>query len=137
MNTTIYHIVTLNELKTQTKGNHYKPLNFDQDGFIHCTAEISTSLLVLEDYFVETSKSNVILILEIDTSKLEPIVKYEPPAPIPGGGTGHLKDDILFPHIYGSINIDSVIGCGKAERIDNAFVWPEKFDEIDNYLLER
>ena len=137
MNTIIYHIVTLDELKAQTKDNRYKPLNFDQDGFIHCTAEMSTSLLVLEDYFTEASKSNVILILEIDTSKLESIVKYEPPAPIPGGGTGHIKDGILFPHIYGSINIDSVIGCGKAERIDNAFVWPLKLDSIDNYLHER
>ena len=66
---TIFHIVTLNDLKTQTRNNYYKPSNFEKDRFIHCTAEKSTSLLVLEDYFVEISKSNVILILEIDITK--------------------------------------------------------------------
>lgn len=131
---TIYHIVTLNDLKTQTKNNYYKPRNFEKDGFIHCTEGISTSLLVLEDYFAEASKSNVILILEIDKTKLKSEIKFEPPAPIPGGGTNHIKDGILFPHIYGSLNIDAVIGAGEAERIENKFVWPSDFEGIRKYL---
>jgi uncharacterized protein (DUF952 family) len=131
---TIYHIVTLNELKTQTKDNYYKPGNFEKDGFIHCTAEKSTSLLVLEDYFAEISGSNVILILEIDITNLESEVKYESPSPVLGAGTSHLKDGILFPHIYGNLNIDAVAGVGKVERVENKFVWPPTFDDIKRYL---
>jgi uncharacterized protein (DUF952 family) len=130
----IYHIVTLAELKKQAKDNNYKPENFESDGFIHCTAGKSVSLLVLEDYFAELSKTNVILVLQIDTSKLKALVKYEPPAPISGGGASHLNDEILFPHIYGSLNIDSVKGVGIAERNGNNFIWPSSFDSIDRYL---
>jgi uncharacterized protein (DUF952 family) len=133
-NNTIYHIVTLDDLKTQTKDNLYRPSNFENDGFIHCTAEKSTSLLVLEDYFVEISKNNVILMLEIDITKLKSEVKYESPAPIQGAGTSHIKDRVLFPHIYGSLNIDAVICVGKVERAENKFVWPLTFESIKKYL---
>ena len=126
-NNTIYHIVTLHDLKTQTIDNYYTPSSFEKDGFIHCTAEKSTSLLVLEDYFVELSKSNVILILEIDSTKLTSEVRYESPAPLQGAGTSHVQDGILFPHIYGSLNIDAVVGVGKVERVGNKFVWPTIF----------
>ena len=131
---TIYHIVTLEELKKQTTEKHYKPVNFDIDGFIHCTAGKETSLLVLADYFAEASKKKVILILEIDEKKLKPEVRYEPPAPVPGGGTSHLKEQLLFPHIYGSVNTDAIIGVGRVERIDNTFHWPLRFDALSNYL---
>jgi uncharacterized protein (DUF952 family) len=126
---TIYHIVTLDDFKAQTKNNYYKPSSFEQDGFIHCTVEKSTSLLVLEDYFVEISKSHIILILEIDITKLKSEVKFEAPAPIHGVGTSHIKDSLLFPHIYGSLNIDSVSGIGKVDRDNGKFVWPSTFDK--------
>jgi len=130
----IYHIVTLNDLKNQIINNHYKPNTFENDGFIHCTHEKSTTLLVLEDYFVEVSKKNIILILEIDTTKLKSEVKYEPPAPIQNTGTSHIMEGILFPHIYGSINIDAIIGTGKVERVNNKFSWPVIFNDIKEYL---
>ena len=85
----IYHIVTQNDLESFTKDGCYQPGNFSQDGFIHCTAEKSTSLLILEDYFKEISKSNEILVLAIDTTKLKAEVKFEPPAPVQGAGTSH------------------------------------------------
>jgi uncharacterized protein (DUF952 family) len=131
---TIYHLVTQKDLNAQTEDNYYRPDNFEKDGFIHCTAEQSTSLHVLEDYFSEISKSNIILVLEIDVTKLKSEVKYESPAPIQGGGTRHLKDGTLFPHIYGSLNIDAVVGVGKAERAGDKFVWPSSFSGIHSYL---
>jgi uncharacterized protein (DUF952 family) len=130
----IYHIVTMNELKKQTADNYYKPVNFENDGFIHCTGDKSVTLLVLEDYFTELSETNVILILEIDTAGLKAKVKFEPPAPIEGGGTSHMEGEVMFPHIYGSLNIDAVTGAGIAERTGNKFTWPADFDDIKKYL---
>jgi len=130
----IYHIVTLNDFKTRIEDNHYSPSNFEKDGFIHCTREMSTSLLVLEDYFAEPSKSNVILILEIDTTRLESKVIYEPPAPVQGAGASHVSDGVSFPHIYGSLNIDAVERVGKAERVEGKFVWPSTFEDVKMFL---
>ncbi len=126
--------MTLGDLKTPTQDNCYKPSNFEEEGFIHCTAEGSTTLLVLEDYFAELSKSNVILILEIDIARLKAEVKYEPPAPIQGAGMSHAKDGLLFPHIYGDLNIDAVVGAGVVERVENNFEWPLSFKNINEYL---
>jgi len=131
---TIYHIVTLNDLKSSTKDNYYRPGNFEEDGFIHCTRKKSITLLVLEDYFVEISKRNVLLMLEIATAKLKAEVKYEPPAPIQGAGKNHLKDGLFFPHIYGGLNIDAIIGVGVVERVGDNFVWPSSFKNINKYF---
>jgi uncharacterized protein (DUF952 family) len=129
----IYHIVTVNDLKNHTRDNYYKPPDFDKDGFIHCTAGKDTALLVLEDYFVEISRSNEIVILEIDESKIKSEVKYEPPALIQGGGTRHAKEAALFPHIYGCLNIDAITGVGTVRRVDNKFVWPVDFAEMEMF----
>jgi len=130
----IYHIVTLDELKSHTNDGYYRPSSFEKDHFIHCTAGKSTSLVVLDDYFLEIPGGNTILILEIDPTKLKSEIKYEAPAPIQGSGTSHLIDGILFPHVYGGLNIDAVVGVGKVERVEKTLVWPAAFDGIEKYL---
>ncbi len=130
----IYHILTLKDLKSQTEGEFYQPGNLAQNGFIHCTAEKATSLLVLEDYFKEISKTDMIIILAIETDKLKSEVKFEPPAPIQGAGISHIKEGLLFPHIYGSLNIEAVIGVGKVEKAEGKFIWPSTFDDLKKYL---
>ena len=128
----IFHVLTLDDLKNQTKDGYYKPVNFDDDGFIHCTGEKSTSLLVLEDYFCEISKTKEILILKIDLKKLTAKVKFENPSPIKGGGTNHLKEGIKFPHIYGGLNINAISGVGKVSKKENRFIWPQKFYNLND-----
>ena len=131
---TIYHIVTMDDLRACIKGNYYRPRTFEQDGFIHCTGDESTSLLVLEDYFAEAARRDAILIMGIDSLRLESDVRYEPPAPVRGAGTSHSQDGALFPHIYGHLNIDAISGVGKVERVEGKFVWPSAFVAIENYL---
>ena len=62
---TIYHLVALPEFKAQIRENYYTPVFFENDGFIHCTGDKETSLLVLEDYFNEVAKSYEILIIVV------------------------------------------------------------------------
>ena len=126
----IYHIATVSDLKTRTVNGMYTPAGFENDGFIHCTGEPETCLLVLDDYFSALAKDHTILVLEIDTARLNAEVKFEAPAPIEGGGKSHIKPGILFPHIYGSMNIDAVCRAGVAEMKSGKFVWPENFEEI-------
>lgn len=127
---TIYHIATKKDLKTRTKDGAYIPEGFDSEGFIHCSGEPSVAMLILKDYFTELAQSEEILILEIDTSKLEADFKFEAPVPKPEVEKSHVKDGILFPHIYGPLNINAVSGVSKAESRDGEFIWPEVFIDI-------
>ncbi len=112
---TIYHITTKKDLRACTKDGNYIPEGFDRDGFIHCTGEPSVTLLVLKDYFTTAAETEEILVLEIDTTLLESEVKFEAPAPLPVADTSHIKEAVLFPHIYGPVNINAVSRAGNAE----------------------
>jgi uncharacterized protein (DUF952 family) len=121
----IYHLVTESEFQAQVKGNEYTPARFDHDGFIHCTSEPSALLAVANDYFSAVKEPVLVLIIEPD--KLVPEVRFEAPEPIAGGGTSHLEHDLLFPHIYGPLNLDAVIEMGVLRKSDGMYQWPDHF----------
>ena len=125
----IYHIVPESEFKAGIAGNSYTPARFEEDGFVHCTAGRETSLLVAKDYyspFLEADAAPLFL-LQIDTTKLTAVVKFEAPAPIAGGGSEHLANETLFPHIYGTVNLDAVVGNGRLLPNGDHFIWPTIF----------
>ena len=125
----IYHIVPESEFKAGTVGNSYTPARFEEDGFVHCTAGRDLSLLVAKDYYSAFLKADAapLLLLQIDTTKLTAVVKFEAPAPIAGGGSEHLKNATLFPHIYGVVNVDAVVGNGRLQPNGDHFIWPPTF----------
>ena len=130
MNNPIYHIVPESEFKAGIAGNSYTPARFEEDGFVHCTAGRETSLLVAKDYyrpFLESDAAEPLLLLQIDTTKLTATVKFEAPAPIAGGGSEHLENETLFPHIYGVVNLDAVVGNGRLLPNGDHFLWPTTF----------
>lgn len=120
---TIYHLVV--ESKFQAEGNEYLPARFGLDGFIHCTGDPETVLAVANDYF--SAVEEPVLVLIIETAKVIAEVRFEPPAPVEGGGTSHLEQAQLFPHIYGPLNMDAVTGIGVLQKIDGQYRWPERF----------
>ena len=141
MNKLIYHIVPESEFKDGIVGNNYIPARFEEDGFVHCTEGRDLSLLVAKDYygtFLETDTSarlsagvfDPLLILQIDTIKLTHELKFEAPAPIAGGGDEHLVKAVLFPHIYGAVNLDAVVGNGRLLPDGDGFAWPTAFEDI-------
>jgi len=125
----IYHIVPESEFKAGTVGNSYTPARFEEDGFVHCTAGRETSLLVAKDYYSAFLEADAapLLLLQIDTTKLTAVVKFEAPAPIAGGGDEHLAKATLFPHIYGVVNVDAVVGNGRLQPNGDHFIWPPTF----------
>jgi len=128
----VFHIALKDNFIQALNKNEYKPSDFNSDGFIHCTGEPDTTLVVLGDYFQQVMKE--IVLIRIDLKKLTSTIKFEKPAPIVGGGTNHFKEGLLFPHIYGALNIDSIVGIAIVKKKDGVFIFPDNFESLDKII---
>lgn len=93
---TIYHVTTQAEWQEAQSKGFYEAASLKEEGFIHCS-EANQVAGVLERYFA--GKMNLVKLV-IDTDKLTSryIQEWSPST----------RD--TFPHIYGTININAVIG---------------------------
>ncbi len=128
----IYHIVPLSEVRPGVREGGYTPARFVEDGFIHCAAGRDTVLAVANDYYA--SAPEPVMLLEIDTDRLIAAWRFEPAAPLDGGGTAHLEIASEFPHVYGALNLAAIVGIGTLVPGGNSFGWPSKFVEFDAFL---
>ena len=128
----IYHITTAAALRAHCAGDVYAPPSLAREGFVHCTATRSTLLAVARDYYDDATPP--LLVLEIDPMRLSAELRFEAPAPTPGGGTAHLASSELFPHLYGPLDLSAVVAVGELQRAGSEFVWPDAFDALDIWL---
>jgi uncharacterized protein (DUF952 family) len=98
----ILHITTRKAWIDATRLGEYSAPSLQADGFIHAST-ISQVLPVATSLY--KGQSGLVL-LEIDPKRLASELKWEPPA---GGPPPGVPEDDAFPHIYGPINLDSVI----------------------------
>ena len=96
----ILHIVNIQDWESNIKDGYYYPSSLRSVGFIHCST-ITQTADTANQFF--NGKKGLVLLC-IDKSQLEPEVRYENPA-----GEGDQRIDLLFPHVYGPLNISSVI----------------------------
>jgi GrpB-like predicted nucleotidyltransferase (UPF0157 family)/uncharacterized protein (DUF952 family) len=109
----ILHITPVEPFRAQENSGRYVTESLTKEGFIHCTKEPEVMLRVANRFYKDVKGD--VLILVIDPRKVKAGVKYEPPAhPEPDPNSPHNK--ILFPHIYGALNLDAVIEIRFAER---------------------
>lgn len=100
----ILHITTRHEWEKAQQIGEYTAASLKTDGFIHCSTLKQTVDTANLFYKGQTG----LVLLCIDENKLTSKCKYEDPA-----GSGVDKHDPrsenLFPHIYGQINLVSVV----------------------------
>ena len=128
----VHHLATLPALRRDVRGDLYAPPSLASEGFIHCTASPALTLQVAADYFADVAEP--LVVLAIDPARLRARLVFEAPAPIAGGGTRHLVPGALFPHLYGALNLDAVVGAGVLARSGNAFVWPAALGPLAGVL---
>lgn len=92
----IYHVTTGEEWKKALFDGSYEAPSLKSEGFIHCSTEQQVQG-VLERYF--SGQANL-LKLVIDTEKLNFELKFELAPSV----------NEEFPHVYGPINLDAVVG---------------------------
>ncbi|MCZ6465194.1 MAG: GNAT family N-acetyltransferase [Proteobacteria bacterium] len=131
----IYHLAPISEFRAALRGDRYEPPRLPGDGFVHCAHRPSV-LDVARDYLGESAEP--VLVLEIDPSRLSAEVLVEAPAPLPGGGTSHLEGASEFPHVYGPLDVDAIVGVGVLGRAapgaGSGFTWPDRFDSAVSFL---
>ena len=91
----IYHVTTQKEWEQAKLNGEYKPAQFEQEGFIHCSVEKQVPGVLDRFYKGQTG----LVKLKIEKAKLQRPLLFELATDL----------DELFPHIYGSLNIDSVV----------------------------
>lgn len=108
----IYHLAPTERWRTWPAGAAYLPTEYAADGFIHCTQGDALMLQVANRFYHSVPGEFLLLVLDVDL--LASPLKWERPA-----------DDLapLFPHIYGPINREAIIGERALLRDDTgAFV---------------
>jgi uncharacterized protein (DUF952 family) len=97
----ILHITSKAEWKkAQARGEYIAP-SLKTEGFIHCSTE--NQVLPVANAFYRGR--NDLVLLKLDEEKIEPEIKWEPPAGTPAIG---ISDSDKFPHIFGPINLTAV-----------------------------
>ncbi|MGC9394120.1 MAG: DUF952 domain-containing protein [Anaerolineae bacterium] len=130
----IYHIVTESDLRAHVSGDVYTTASLKDCGFVHCALQPSV-IAVANDYFAEAA--GPVLLLEIDPERLTSEVRYEAPAPIAGGGTAHLVDTTLFPHVYGPLDTQAITGVGVLGVTPDGYQWPGEFEAWEAFHLSQ
>jgi uncharacterized protein (DUF952 family) len=97
----IYHIADQNHWELAQTNRMYVHPTLHSEGFIHCSAESQVEATAN----IHFNTADEILLLYIDPSKLESDIKYE-----------MASRGEEFPHIYGPVNIESVVKTKRVKR---------------------
>jgi uncharacterized protein (DUF952 family)/(2Fe-2S) ferredoxin len=110
---TILHITQRHEWETAKNLGTYRSNTLDSEGFTHCST-LAQVIGSANRFFKDQTD---LVILKIDVDRVTPEIRYE--------GT---DSNNLFPHIYGELNIDAVIGSIDLEsNPDGSFILPAEF----------
>lgn len=105
----IYHIISKQEWEIIKKEDFYRPVNFEEDGFIHLYYKGSIEDVANSVY----SDYTELIILEVLIDKLENkqqlIIE------------DLLDDGIEYPHLYASLNLSAVKNTFELTQINGKF----------------
>lgn len=103
----IFHIAHLKDWEEAQKQEKYTADSLATQGFIHCSKDYQ--VVDVADAIFKGQKD--LILLEIDTEKVKPGIKFEKP----------LGEKEEYPHIYGALNTDAVIKVSNFKPDVNGF----------------
>lgn len=106
----LFHITTANAWERAQTTGALRPASLTTEGFVHCSTRAQVA--GTWDRFFRGQTDLVLLVL--DAAKIEHEIRYEQ------------ADGQLFPHVYGPLNRDAVMGVlPLAPNKDGAVALPE------------
>lgn len=113
--TIIFHIAKSQEWEAAKQLQSYRGDTLDSEGFIHCST-LPQVLRSANKFFVGQTG---LLLLWIESEKVQPEVKYEP------------ASGDFYPHIYGPLNVDAVLQVMEFEAgADGKFELPTELRDV-------
>ncbi|MFE3459387.1 cupin domain-containing protein [Nocardiopsis aegyptia] len=109
----VLHMTELARWRTGT--GDLEPDSLHTDGFVHASPNEHTVLAVANSLYSKATEPYCVLV--VDTVRLGREVRWEPAAPTAGQGVLEGVDEsVLFPHIYGPIPREAVVGVRYLRR---------------------
>lgn len=97
-----YKVMTYDELETMRRDGLFRGSAADlADGFVHLSSSAQLATTVDKHYHGQTG----LVVAAVDLARLGDAVRWEPSR----GGE-------LFPHVYGTLPLEAVVGAGPLER---------------------
>jgi len=90
----------------------YAPASLATEGFVHASPDDDVMLAVANRFYADAAEDWVVLTLDVDA--LTSDVRWEAPAH-PDGSVA-AGDEPRFPHVYGPLNGDAVVGARRLVR---------------------
>lgn len=113
----IFHIATRAAWEAARKQGHYQVESLTREGFIHASTREQVLRTASRFYHGQTG----LVLLMIEAARLHSEVRYED---LSGEG-------LLFPHIYGAVNLDAVTGwVDFLPSTDGIFSFPQQFQAV-------
>ena len=94
--TMIYHLASKPDWEAARTNEEYRAESLVLEGFIHCSKDHAQAVEVANRLF---QGRDDMLVLELDIGRLISPIKHEPS-----------RSGVVYPHIYGPINNDAVVG---------------------------
>ncbi len=114
----IYHLLPKVDWETAQTAGVYKPANFVEDGFIHCS-KVDQVVRVANAYYGDAKH---LLMLTIPVEKVQAGLRWE----------DLLGEGELFPHIYEPLDLKAVAAVSKLEKNEKAqFSLPTGLSAVD------
>ena len=101
----IYHIAAHSALLPARECGAYRAARLATEGFIHCS-QLQQVLPVANAFYAGQSG---LALLVIDPARLQAELRYEAPVH-PHASAAAPAAHELFPHLYGALNFDAVVG---------------------------
>jgi uncharacterized protein (DUF952 family) len=124
----ILHLTPRTQWETAQTAGYQAAESLETQGFIHCSTAAQVVKVANKHY---RSQNAELVLLCIDTNKLTSPYKFEPPIN-PKTGEYEATADEEYPHIYGTINLDSVVQVVDfPANADGLFSLPEAIKNLE------
>lgn len=116
---TIYHIVSQRDWEIASASGEYEGDTLKSEGFIH----FSRPHQVLRVANARFKGRSDLVLLQVNQDLLLSELKYED------------SDGDKFPHLYGALNLDAVVGVFEFKESAMGFEWPKAFKLVGDTLV--
>jgi hypothetical protein len=111
----ILHLIERTSWDAVRTSHQYEPTSLASEGFVHCTGDLDTLLVVANSFYKQVPGEFVAL--ELDDEALTSEVRWE--APAHPDGRRPVAGEPLFPHVYGPLDTAAVRTVRSLQRDDD------------------